>query len=437
MAAPATCRHGGKTVAVLPTGRYCDWCWRNAPEFRLPCSRCGREDHLNQDRLCKACRAADAVAHVFDEATLRRQPLLVRLRDHLAGADPTYLVTIKKKSNVWRLVVQIAELPRPVTHADLDGMGSPRSVSQVRSLLVALEVLAARDEYAVAVHRLGAAAVSALPHREDQLALRRFLHWRQQHRRTGGPLTITQAANDRTELRVIVSLLDAFNATGRTITTGEQATLDAWARTNRIAFRTRRFLAWCSHSGINRDLIPPPHRGTGFQLGGDLGAGNEDALRRALTESAEISPQLRLAILLTTVYAVRVHRVAALRRDAVQLVNGRPRIRLGSVDIDLPDVATPWVHAIINEHTHKRRAGGRGLDATWIFPGARHDAHILPSSLAPQLKRLGVSPVGAHQASAATLITQLPPAVVARLVGVKISTASGWHQLAGTEPASR
>lgn len=287
------------------------------------------------------------------------------------------------------------------------------------------------------MRRLAADAVAALAHREDQLALRRFLTWRQQHRRGDAPLRVTQAANDRTELRVIVDLIGALNFAGRTIATADQAALDAWARTRPMAFRARRFLTWCARTGITSHLIPPLHGGTGFRLGGDLGAGNEQALRDVLTGSVEISARLRLAVLLTTVYAVRVHRSAALRRDAVHLEAGKPQIRLGSIDVDLPDAAAPWIGEILASRMPKRRAGGDGQDNTWIFPGARHSAHMLPSSLATQLKALGVSPVAAHQASAATLITQLPPAVVARLLGVRVATASRWHQMAGTLPAHR
>ncbi|MGC5172068.1 hypothetical protein ACLQ2Q_15585 [Microbacterium sp. DT81.1] len=379
----------------------------------------------------------DAVSEVFDGATLRRQPLLARLRDHLDTADPAYLLTIKKKSNVWRLFVQIAALPRPVTHADLDGLGTPRSVSQVRSLLVAVGVLPPRDEYAFAVERLAADAVAALPHREDQLALRRFLRWRQQHRRSDAPLTISQAANDRTELRVIVDLIGAFNTAGATVATADQAALDAWARGHQIAFRARRFLTWSARTGITLQLAPPPHRGSGFRLGGDLGSGNEQALHRVLIDAEEIPARLRLAVLLTTVYAVRVHRIAGLHRDALRLEEVIPRIRLGSIDVDLPAAAAPWVNAILAGGMPKRRAGGAGRDDIWIFPGDRHGGHMLPSSLSTQLKQLGVSPVGAHQSSAATLITQMPPAVVARLLGVRNSTAAKWQQLAGTDPAHR
>ncbi|WP_344059243.1 hypothetical protein [Microbacterium pumilum] len=359
------------------------------------------------------------------------------LRDHLHAADAAYVLIAKKRSNVWRLIVTIAALPHPVTHTDLDEMGTPRSVSQVRSLLVSLGVLPERNEYAVMVRRLAADAIAGLPRREDQLALQRFVRWRQQHRPNTAPLTMAKAANDRTELRVIVDLIGAFNTAGATVGTGQQATLDQWARRTRMAFRSRRFLGWCARTGINRQLIPPPARPSGFQLGGDLGPGNDAALRRVLDPDEDVSPRLRLAVLLTTVYAVRVHRIAALSQDAIRVESGRPRIRLGDVEIELPDATAWWIDAIHDDRTHKPRAGGSGRDDTWIFPGSRHDQHILPSSLAPQLKALGVSPVTAHQASAAALITQMPPAVVARLVGVRITTASQWHKSAGTDPAHR
>ena len=151
MAAPATCVHGGKAVAVLASGRYCDWCYRNAPEFLRPCTRCGADDHLNRDQLCMACRASYAIEAVFDDATFHAQPHLTALRDHLRLADARYVLLLSRRSHAWRVIVQVAALRRPITHADLDSMGTPRSVSQVRSLLVHLGILEERDEYAVAL----------------------------------------------------------------------------------------------------------------------------------------------------------------------------------------------------------------------------------------------------------------------------------------------
>lgn len=428
MAAPATCVHGGRTAAVHDGDRYCDWCSRNAAVFRRPCARCGRVDHLNVDRWCRGCRAADVIDTVFVDAVLRRQPALVAVRDHFREADPAYILPAKRRSNVWRLVEQIAAVDHVISHVDLDAMGSPRAVSQLRSLLVDLQVLPPRDDYAAVLAQVTRDLVASLPHREDQLALRRFVRWRQQRRRGSEALTLSMAANDRAELRVIHSLLTALNAQGRTIASASQAAVDAWAQQHRTAFRARRFLDWTSSLGVSTPLKPPASRPSGFHLGGQLGAGDAAALERALTDPT-LPARMRLAVLLVTVYAVRVHRIAALRHDQLILRGCGAFFRLGDVDAHLPAHAASWIAAIHADVMSKPRAGGSTRHGGWVFPGYRHGTHMLPSSLLATLRQLGVTPTVAHRASAASLITQLPPAVVARLIGVDVRTTAGWHAL--------
>ena len=62
---------------------------------------------------------------------------------------------------------------------------------------------------------------------------------------------------------------------------------------------------------------------------------------------------------------------------------------------------------------------------------------MLPASLATKLRAIGVSPRQAHQAAAASLITQVPPAVIARLLGVSLTTAAAWYALAGSNAEHR
>lgn len=61
----------------------------------------------------------------------------------------------------------------------------------------------------------------------------------------------------------------------------------------------------------------------------------------------------------------------------------------------------------------------------------------ITTSLAARLKKLGVEPAVAHQASSAAIITQVPPAVAARILGISITTASNWHKLTGDAAATR
>ena len=144
-----------------------------------------------------------------------------------------------------------------------------------------------------------------------------------------------------------------------------------------------------------------------------------------------LAPRIRLAVLLVVVYGIRVHRIAALRRDAFLIANGTAVIILGTVELTLPAAVTPWVEEILREVPIRSRVGGSGRDDIWLFPGYRHGDHMLPSSLTAQLRALGVSAARAHQVAAAAIITQVPPAVAARLLGVSVSTAAEWHYLAG------
>ena len=430
MAEPPTCGHPGPAVCVIAGDRYCDYCWRNAPATRRQCARCDAFDHLNRSALCKSCRATDAVNHLFSRHVLTQRPKLVPVRDHFIAADPKYLLQLIKANNAWMVLTAVVELPNPARHEDLDSLGTARAVSQVRSLLVELGALPRRNEYLAQLEAWTAQAIARLPHRSDQLAVRQFAKWRRQHRRQVNPMAHGDAANDRRELRLVFSLIAAINHAGATMDTAQQEHLDTWAmHAPADAFRVRHFLRWRAQSGKNTTLIPPAYHRKEFRIGGDIGT-NEQALRGVISDQ-QSDPRLNLAVLLNVVYGIRVHRIAALHVADLTVRDGTARIRLESVDLELPGAAVPWVEAIRQGIPIKRRFGGASADFTWVFPGSGHNQHVLASSLAVQLRIAGVSPALAHQAAAAAIITQVAPAIVARILGVSIITATEWHTLAG------
>ncbi|MCU1634349.1 MAG: hypothetical protein JWM61_3001, partial [Micrococcaceae bacterium] len=367
-----------------------------------------------------------------------QQAALAGLHRHLLAADPQYVLRLIRSKAAWTVLEAALALPEILTHEDLDALGTPRAVSQVRSLLVEHAVLPERDEYA---HRLGAwtaAEITSLPHPSDQLALRQFVRWRQQRRTRPGPLTNSTAAHDRHELRLIISLITHVNASNQTVSTAGQELIDQWvARAPSEAFRVRRFLRWCVRSGTSGPLIPPRFAGaTGFNLGGSIGANNEEALQRALSDET-LNPRTRLAIVLTIAYGIRVHRIAALRLKDLSIGEGTAGVHLGSVRLELPAATTPWVRAILAGVPAKRRFGGSIHNITWVYPGYQHGEHQLPSSLGATLRTYGVYAGTAHQAATAGIITQIPPAVAARILGVSLSTAAGWQRLTSTPPTYR
>lgn len=432
-----TCGHTGRTVGILAGERYCDWCWRNSPRTQRHCVRCGELDHLNRPGLCKRCRATDAINELFTEVTLLQRPELLPVRDHFMTADGHYLLQLIKSKRAWRVLTTVVSLPYTVRHEDLDQMGTAPSVNQVRSLLVSLGALPERNEYLQRLQRWTADQVAALPYSADQLALHQFVRWCQQRRPRKGTTTDTQAANDKRELRLIFSLLSHFNAVQQTASTATQEHLDAWAMKGpRDAFRVRGFIHWCARTGTNGSLTPPDYPRLSFRIGGSIGSGNESALQSALADQNH-DPRLALALLLNVVYGIRVHRIVALQLADLSVRNGVTSVQLGSIRLDLPAAATAWAAVILAGKVDKRRFGGAAHDETWIFPGYRHGDHQLASSLATRLKKLGVKPAVAHQASSAAIINQVPPAVAARILGISFTTASNWHKLTGNAATYR
>ncbi|MHA7145144.1 hypothetical protein ACX80U_10545 [Arthrobacter sp. TmT3-37] len=360
------------------------------------------------------------------------------LRRHLLAADPQYVLRLIRSKAAWTVLETALASPGTLTHEVLDELGTPRAVSQVRSLLVEHAILPKRDEYAHRLRTWTATQIISLPHSSDQLALRQFVRWRQQRRTRPGPLTNITAANDKRELRLILDLISHLNASNQTVSTADQELLDQWVlRAPSEAFRVRRFLRWSARSGTSGPLIPPRFGGaTGFNLGGSIGANNEQALQRALSDDT-LNPRTRLAIILTIVYGIRVHRIAALRLEDLSVNKGTAGVHLGTVRLELPAATTPWIRALLAGVPTKRRFGGSIHHTTWIYPGYQHGEHQLPSSLAAHLRTYGVSPVTAHQAATAGIITQIPPAVAARILGVSLTTAAGWQRLTSSQPTYR
>jgi hypothetical protein len=338
-----------------------------------------------------------------------------------------------KTRDVWGKLERVIALPAPLSHDSIDTLGTTAATAHVRSLLVSVGVLPARDEHAAQLQQWAHAQFRTLPHRADELAVTVFLRWNQTRRRRGSTTTVTQAANDKRELRIILAFVAFLNQRSRTVITATQADLDPWVATASVdAFRIRGFLRWRASARTNRQhLIPPTKERHYFRIGGSLGAQNEDALQRAFSEP-DLDPRLKLAIVLITVYGIRTHRIASLQVRDLR-ANPRPQVRLGRGWLALPPSTASWVHAALTGRRRARRDTGE-----WLFPGYRHGRPLSPSSLAATLRQLGLSPGRAHQASTANIISQVPPVVAARLLGVSPDTASEWHNLiANTRTAVR
>jgi hypothetical protein len=106
-------------------------------------------------------------------------------------------------------------------------------------------------------------------------------------------------------------------------------------------------------------------------------------------------------------------------------------LRLGREPVTLPEPLAGLILGLL-----ARRRGHAALDhqgtSPWLFPGGRPGQPISAYQLAQRLRQLGLHPAQSRTTALFGLATELPAAVLARLLGIHIKVAVEWqHASAG------
>jgi hypothetical protein len=149
--------------------------------------------------------------------------------------------------------------------------------------------------------------------------------------------------------------------------------------------------------------------------------------------------RVRIAGLLVLLYAQPLSRVSRLTVAAVTIDNTHVQLTLGSTALTCP----PGLAELLTTHIAERRylsAVQPATDPGWLFPGRSPGQPFGPTSLAKQLRNLGIYTSAARPAALLHLASTMPAAVVADLLGISIhtvteltaTTGTTWARYAGT-----
>jgi integrase len=188
----------------------------------------------------------------------------------------------------------------------------------------------------------------------------------------------------------------------------------------------RDHLQWCRSNGTNRNLtitstqirplpavfLLPEHQ-------------HHALLARVLDPEQRIDPALRLAASLILLYGIRNHEIASLSLADIITTGQDAWIRFGPEPLQLPAGLTGYAREAISERTITR-FGSLTQDHQWLFPGLFHDQPIDPTTLSRRLAALGIKPERTRTTAMGQLAQQLPPPILARLIGINASTALRW-----------
>jgi hypothetical protein len=154
------------------------------------------------------------------------------------------------------------------------------------------------------------------------------------------------------------------------------------------------------------------------------------ALARSLLHDNGHDPGDRVAGLLVLLFGQRPGRIARLTTGHVSLDAERTTLTLGATPIRIPEPLASHLHDLARQRRHLSQvpAGGPG---PWLFPGLHPGQPVLPATISHRLARIGIDTVTGRASALLQLAGELPPTVVADLLGLRPKTAIAWGQLAG------
>jgi hypothetical protein len=443
-----------------PGERICSRCRRDRHRQRGNCTACLARDRVLDDQcLCRTCRDRAARhcldcgacaaplrqvdgGEVCDPCALRRDldlvlpaqttPPLQRLREAILGAEPEHTRQWLARPRAGSLLAALHDGHLPCTHAALDALPPGRDLDHLRALLVACGALPV-DPHRI-VDRLGeqlTATLRELPD-GDRRTVQTWLRWRVlarlRHGADAGSDLTTAIHNARATTAQVVAFVTALHLAGRQLATCRQTDIDGWFATPPVTrHHVRSFLSWTHRRGH----LPKALRLPAFRRGGpDTPADPEDrwVLARRLVHDDTLDIADRVAGALVVLYAQPISRIVLLTTTHVEQADGRVTVALGPDRLELPE---PFA-TLITKLPHRRRVGTAAhLPNQWLFPSTRAGNHATPGAVSNRLHRIGVTGRAMRHAALIQLAAEIPPAMLAGILGIHPTTAVKWTKLAG------
>ena len=431
----AECSRCGQLAAIRAGTRkapLCASCAVPDQEFWKACTACGTSGRLLAG-ICRRCQLRHQLGELLAGPSGQVRPELRVLHDTLASAErPATVLNWLKRAATGTVLAELAAGQRPLRHAALDELPPSKPIEHLRSVLVATGALPARDEQLARIERWVSQAISEYAGPDDKELLHRYAAWhllrRLRQRNRAATTTYGQLDTVRQRVRAAVGLLGWLRERGLTLASCSQSDLDAWLVSADAARKAEagHFIRWAASCGINRNLQFAATRWTGPARPLDQDRRWQQA--RWLLHDDTLGTGDRVAGLLVLLYAQQPAAISRLTLDDINTSDGTVRLRLGSVPVLLPEplatlardlAATRRGHAVLGDHGTSR----------WLFPGGQPGRPVSADRLGERLRRLGLRPGQARSTALFQLATELPAAVLARLLGIHIKVAVAWQHI--------
>jgi hypothetical protein len=309
---------------------------------------------------------------------------------------------------------------RELTHALLDEQPQTSALHYVRDMLVQAGVLPPRDEYLERIEPWLGEVLAGRPAQHAAL-VRPYATWhvlRRARRRCRGTSTMSAAGWARGRILAALAFLAWLDDRGTALGTVTQADVDDWLHgATRYRYLLRDFLAWASARRLAGEITVPALPPS--ELNGLISEDSRWQLLGRCLRDPGIPLDVRTAGALLLLYGQFVSRLTRLTAADVEQHGPDTCLRLDTVPVLLPPRLAALVRAQIEAAPD--HPGPRPL-----FPGRSPARPVAPQTLTRRLRQHGIEPRQARNTALAAWASELPPAVLASLLGVHIQTAVNW-----------
>ncbi len=429
----ARCVECGKDPrSGLADDHRCRQCRRRAEHH---CGRCQQTTGLAREDdgwICQRCALESDLDERF--GSFERMPTaLAPIRAAILAADnPAIVRRWLRTSTAGQLLERLAGGEVPLTHDTLDDVDDDRSIRHLRALLVASGALADEDRQLERLERFFDHQLNTrIADPADRKVVRTWLKWqvlaRLRKRADSGESMAHSANNSRGPLRCVAELLDQLADHDRNLQTATQADLDCWfAHPGANHWLARPFLIWArQRHHLSRQIrLPPTPAQAPHPTVDDPRRWN---IARQLVADDTLAIDDRVAAALVVLYGQPLSRIA--RLTTTDVLSGPDGTVAVNVDGHPMPVHEPFATLIAKLPTRRTNGVTDQIASDWLFPGGHAGKHVGPDALGRRLQAIGIEPRNMRNSARAQLVTEIPPAVLGKLIGISPGTASRWATL--------
>lgn len=397
------------------------------------CAGCGDDGHRLYGRLCARCMVPGKLRALISDDHGRPHPQLLGLEEYLLRDEGNAEAVLSwiRRSPMSRVVHDMAVGTTPTSLQAVAELPATGATGYLAALLMESGAVPTQNFDRIRLEVWEQEYFATIPDSGTRILLHRYAAWIINPRfadpaHSSAADDNSRLSTSKTHLKAVAQFLETLQTQGWNLATMPQRLFDDYvAAHGRTGKDLTPFIRWARSQHLTRLRSEYLQSGPG----GSVVSENQRWTWVAdLLSTDELKLAWRVGGLLVLLYGATLTRLVSLRHEAVDWEENTTRITLGTDPIALPAPVGALVRQLLD--TGPIPPGDK---SPWLFPGARPGRHLTTAALSEPLTKRGINLRDGRSTALITLARDVPPSVLADLLGLSIDAATRWSTLSGRD----